>query len=143
MTVLTGIPENYRVYMYAALGMMLGGVVLFVVSLIGENAFLLGASPIAVGCGFLLTAGMGFGFIRKTKKDRNAEILVTTFIRILLIAAFALSTYFIIFAGFFGIEEHFGGTFWVVQMITIPVVVISLVVFDIILNREKEEENIK
>ena len=139
MVKITGVPEKYRVYMYGSLVMMLGGVVLFIISLFGMNEFLLGSSLMAVGCGFFLATGMAIVLIRKKKKDSNTDFLISTFTKIVLLVAFALSLYLIIFAGFFALDEHFSGTFWVVELITIPVVIISLIVFDILLNRETEE----
>lgn len=140
MVQIIGVPEDYHVYMYAALGMMFGGVILFIVGLIDTNEFLVGASLIAVATGFFLAAGMAFGLIRKRKKNKTAELTISIFIRIILITAFAFSTYFTVFGGFFAIGEEWSGTFWVVELIAIPSVVVALITADMLLIRKRKKK---
>ncbi len=140
MTLFVGVPEDYQVYMYTALGLMLGGVVFFIVSLFDMMTFLLAASLTAVGFGFLISAGMAMAFIRKKKRDRNAEIVISTLIRIILITVFALTTYLIIFSGFFILEQEYSTNYWIAQAIAIPVVVIALIAADILVNRRRKKK---
>ena len=155
MPTVIGVPEEYQVYMYSALVMMFGGVILFVVSLFDMQDLLLGASLTATGLGFIIASVMAFGFIRKKKKDINAEILISTLTRTLLLFAFAASTYFIIFSVFFMINdlEQLSTSQWInvgiSTAIAAPIVVLTLVIADILTNRrrkkkkELEEENKK
>ncbi len=139
MTTFYGIPDDYKIYMYVSVGMMIGGVVSFIAFLIIQSSFMISASITTIGCGFIITSGMALSFIIKKKKDINKEINITTVIRILLIAAFALSTYFIVFSAFYMLNTEFSVTFWIVESITIPIVVVSLVIYDIILIRRRKE----
>ncbi|MCE7742710.1 MAG: hypothetical protein GOP50_09655 [Candidatus Heimdallarchaeota archaeon] len=143
MTLFIGVPEDYQVYMYTALGLMIGGVVFFIVSLFDMMTFLLAASLTAVGFGFLISAGMAMAFIRKKKRDRNAEIVISTLVRIILIIVFALTTYLIIFSGFFILEQQYSTNCWITQAIAIPVVVIALIVADILVNRRRKKKKEK
>ena len=145
MTRMYGVPEDYKVYMYTAFGMMSAGVVAFVVFLIIGIATLISASVIAIGCGFTIAAVMGFAFLRKKKKDTNADFNITLLIRILLLLAFSVSTYLIVFAGFYVIEsDPFSTNMLITLTIVLPIVIISLIACDIFLSRkriEKESSN--
>ena len=135
-----GVPEDYKVYVYTAFGMMLAGVVAFVVFLIIGIAALVSASVIAIGCGFTVVAVMGFAFLRKKKKDINADFNITILIRILLLLAFAVSTYLIIFAGFYVESDPFSTNMLITLVITLPIVIISLIACDIFLSRKRNEK---
>ena len=147
MTVYTGIPDDYKLYLYSALGIMFGGAILLVVSLFDTNEFLLAASLTAAGCGFFISMTMALYFMRKKKKDRNVEIFISTFTRILLLVSFAASTYFIVFSVFYmlNVEEPYTTALWIAVAIAVPVVVIALITADIVLmkRREKKKEQKK
>ena len=132
-----GTPEDYKVYMYTAVGMVLVGVVAFVVFLIIGIAALISASIITIGCGFTIAAVMGFGFLRKKKKDTNADFNITILIRILLLLAFAVSTYLIVFAGFYVETDPFSANMLITLTIALPIVIISLITCDLFLNRKR------
>jgi FtsH-binding integral membrane protein len=132
-----GVPEDYKVYMYTAFGMILAGVVAFVVFLIIGIAALVSASVIAIGCGFTIVAVMGFAFLRKKKKDINADFNITILIRILLLLAFAVSTYLIVFAGFYVETDPFSTNMLITLTIALPIVIISLITCDLFLNRKR------
>ncbi|MHA1200615.1 MAG: hypothetical protein ACTSQF_14955 [Candidatus Heimdallarchaeaceae archaeon] len=142
MTVYTGIPDDYKLYLYSALGMMFGGVILFLVSLFDTNEFLFAASLTAIICGFLISMGMALYFIRKKKKDRNVEILISTLTRIILLVLFGFSTYFIVFSVFYSIdaENPFSTNLWIATAIAVPIVVVALIVADIITIRRREKK---
>jgi len=148
-----GIPEEYQVYMYTALGVMFGGVILLIISLFDMNEFLLAASLTAIICGFFISIGLAGFFIKKKKKDINVKIFISTLARILLLIAFAFSTYLIIFSVFFMINdlEQLSSAQWIdvaiVAAIAAPIVVIGLLTADIVINKrrkkkkEQEEQN--
>jgi hypothetical protein len=140
-----GIPDDYKLYMYSALSMMFGGVILLVVSLIDTNGFLLGASLTATACGFIISMSMAAFFISKKKKDQNVEIFISTLTRIILLIAFGFSTYFIVFSVFYVIDaDHpFVPNLWIAVAIAVPVVVVALIFADIIsirLRKKKKEQ---
>lgn len=137
MTRMFGTPEDYKVYMYTAVGMLLAGVVAFVVFLIIGIAALISASIITIGCGFTIAAAMGFGFLRKKKKDTNADFKITILIRILLLLAFAVSTYLIVFAGYYVETDPFSTNMLITLTIALPIVIISLITCDLFLNRKR------
>jgi len=137
MTRMFGTPEDYKVYMYTAVGMVLAGVVAFVVFLIIGIAALISASIITIGCGFTIAAAMGFGFLRKKKKDTNADFNITILIRILLLLAFAVSTYLIVFAGYYVETDPFSTNMLITLTIALPIVIISLITCDLFLNRKR------
>ncbi|MCE7749249.1 MAG: hypothetical protein GPJ51_12720 [Candidatus Heimdallarchaeota archaeon] len=137
MTRMFGTPEDYKVYMYTAVGMVLAGVVAFVVFLIIGIAALISASIITIGCGFTIAAAMGFGFLRKKKKDTNADFKITILIRILLLLAFAVSTYLIVFAGYYVETDPFSTNMLITLTIALPIVIISLITCDLFLNRKR------
>lgn len=142
MTTFYGIPEDYKLYVYVSTGMMIGGIVSLIAFLIIQSSFMISASITAIGCGFIITSGMAIGFIKKKQKDRNVEIHISKIIRIILIVAFALSAYFIIFSAFYMLNTEFSTTFWIAESIAIPAVIASLVIIDIIqIRRRKEIEN--
>jgi len=127
--------------MYTAFGMILAGVVSFVVFLIIGITALISASVIAIGCGFTIVAVMGFTFLRKKKKDTNADFNITILIRILLLLAFAVSTYLIVFAGFYVIEsDPFSTNMFITLAIALPIIIISLIACDIFLSRKRNEK---
>lgn len=142
MTTYMGIPDEYKLYMYSSLGLMFGGVILLVVSLIDTNEFLLGASLTATACGFIISMSMAAYFISKKKKDQNAEIFISTLTRIILLIAFGFSTYSIVFSVFYVIDaDHpFVPNLWISVAIAVPVVVVSLIVADIVITRLKKKK---
>ncbi len=141
MTRMYGVPEDFKVYMYTAVGMVITGVVAFIIFLIIGITALISASVIAIGCGFFIAAGMGFGFLRKKKKDTNADLNITIVIRILLLLAFAVSTYLTIFSGFYIIEsDPFSTNMLITLAIILPIVIISLITCDLFLNRKRNEK---
>lgn len=135
-----GIPDDYKVYMYTSLGMVLVGVVAFIVFLIIGIAALISSSIITIGCGFTIVAVMGFGFLRKKKKYTNADFNITLVIRILLLLAFAVSTYLIIFAGYYVETDPFSTNMFITLVIVLPIVIISLIACDIFLSRKRNEK---
>ncbi len=135
-----GTPEDYQVYMYTAVGMVLAGVVAFIIFLIIGIAALISASIITVGCGFFIVAVMGFVFLRKKKKDTNADFDISIVIRILLLLAFAVSTYLIIFAGFYAETDPFSTNMFITLAIVLPIVIISLIACDLFLSRKRDEK---
>lgn len=142
MTTYMGIPDDYKLYMYSALGMMFGGVILLVVSLIDRNEYLLVSSITATTCGFFLSMGMSLLFINKKRKDQNAEIPISILARIILLAAFGFSTYSIIFSIFYMLnnENPFVPNLWIALAIAVPIVVIGLIIADIIINRRRKKK---
>ena len=149
MTTYTGIPDDYKLYMYSALGMMIGGVILLVVSLIDRNEFLLVTSITAATCGFFISMGMALVFINKQRKDQNVKIYISTLARIILLVAFGFSTYSIVFSVFYVIDSEniFVPNLWIVVSIAVPIVVVALIVADIITirrrKRKKEQEELE
>ncbi len=146
MTTYMGVPEEYKVYMYSALGVMFGGVILLIASLFDMNELLLAASLTAITCGFFISIVLAGFFIRKKKKDRNVEIFISTLARILLLIAFAFSTYLIVFSVFFMINnlEQLSAAQWInvaiASAIAVPIVVIGLLAADIIFNKRRKKK---
>ena len=141
MPILVGTPEKYKLYMYSALGIMFGGVVTLIFSLIFQIVPLLYASFSAAGFGFLLSMGIAIGLMRKKKKDSNAEFNITIPIRIVLILGFAACTYFIVFSAYYNESDLYSTKMLITQAIAIPIVVVSLIVGDILLSsRRKKKE---
>ncbi len=125
------VPEEYNWYIYPAIGIMIGGVVAFVVSLFMENAVLLSASAIAIGCGFFVAAAIGFVIIRRKRKNKGDE--VTTTIKIIIIAAYLASVIFIVDATIITADPGVNNTAMVViQWSIFAALVIGLIVFFVI-----------
>ena len=144
MPILVGTPEKYRLYMYSALGIMFGGVIILIISLIIHVIPLFYASLSASGFGFILSMGIAIGLMRKKKKDPRAEFNITVFIRIILILAFAACTYFIVFSAYYNETDPYSTKMWITQAIVIPIVIVSLITADTILsirrNKKKKSE---
>ena len=141
MPILVGTPEKYRLYMYSALGIMFGGVVTLIISLITFIAPLLYVSFSAAGFGFLLSMGIAIGLMRTKKKNTNAEFNITIPIRIILILAFAACTYFIVFSAYYNETDLYSAQMWITQAIAIPIVVVSLIISDILLTRKRNKKD--
>ncbi|MCK5409219.1 MAG: hypothetical protein KAJ30_03055 [Candidatus Heimdallarchaeota archaeon] len=125
------VPEEYNWYIYPAIGIMIGGVVAFVVSLFIENAVLLSASAIAIGCGFFVAAGIGFVIIRRKRKNKGDEVTTTT--KIIIIAAYLASVIFIVDAAIITADPGINNTAMVViQWSIFAALVIGLIVFFVI-----------
>ena len=128
------VPEEYNWYIYPAIGIMIGGVVAFVVSLFIENAVLLSTSAIAIGCGFFVAAGVGFVIIRRKRKNKGDE--VTTTIKIIIIAAYLASAIFILDAALITADPGINITAMaVIQWSIFAAVIIGLIVFFVMLDK--------
>ncbi|MCG3226067.1 MAG: hypothetical protein H7645_04050 [Candidatus Heimdallarchaeota archaeon] len=134
------LPNEYKFHMFVAMGMILSGVLAFIIALIFGDTPLLSASAIAIGCGFFIAMGLFFSIVRKTKKKKDTEISIIG--RIIYYVAIAFSIYLIIFSGFYIREPTFNSkAMYISQAVAIPVVVISLIIADIYLYRKREEDN--
>ena len=130
------VPEEYNWYIYPAIGIMIGGVVAFVASLFMENAILLSASAIAIGCGFFVAAAIGFVIIRRKRKNKGDEVTTTT--KILTIAAYLASAIFILDAALITADSGINITAMaVIQWSIFAALVIGLIVFFVIWDKRK------
>ncbi|NPD89293.1 MAG: hypothetical protein HGN29_11255 [Asgard group archaeon] len=132
------VPEELKLYFYVSVGMILVGVLAFIVSLFFADTPLLSAGIIAIACGFLNVAIIGFGFMQLTKK--KDDFAITMFVRILYLLAIGLSTYMIIFSGFYVRSPINYIALYITIGIAIPVVITSLIIADIFLARRRKEE---
>ena len=132
------VPEELQLYFYTSVGMILVGVLAFIVSLFFADTPLLSAGIIAIGCGFLTVAIIGFGFMQLTKKED--DFAVTMFVRILYLLAIGASTYMIIFSGFYVRSPINYRAFYISIGVAIPIVIISLILADILLSKKRKEE---
>jgi hypothetical protein len=133
------VPEDYKLYVYSAIGMMFLGIVAFIISLIFGDVPLVSASIAAISCGFLLSSGMFIGIVRNTKKKKDINLSIIA--KILIIAAIGYSTYLIIYSGFSASNPEFNiTTMYITQGIIIPIVVVSIIAYDMYLVRKKKNE---
>ena len=132
------VPEELKVYFYVAVGMILIGVLAFIIAFVFGDTSLLSASIIAIGCGFLTVAIVGFGFMQLAK--RKEDFFITMLVRILYLIAIGFSTYFIIFSGFFVKGSINYRALYISVGIAIPVVIVSLISADIIIAKRRKEE---
>jgi hypothetical protein len=135
------VAEELKLYFNVSVGMVLIGVVAFLVSLFFADTPLLSAGIIAIGCGFLIITILGFGFMQLTKKKDDP--LITMFVRILYIFAIGFSTYAIIFSGFFVKSPINYRLLYISVGIAVPFVVILLITTDVILSKGRKEEKQK
>ncbi len=132
------VAEELKLYFYVSVGMVLVGVLAFIVSLFFTDTPLLSAGIISIGCGFLIIAILGFGFMQLTKK--KDDFAITMFVRILYILAIGFSTYAIIFSGFFVRSPINYRSLYLSVGITVPVVIATLIVADVILSKKRKEK---
>lgn len=134
------LPDEYKFHMFVAMGIVLAGVLAFIVALIFGDTPLLSASAIAIGCGFFIAMGLFFSIVRKKKKKKDSELSILG--RILYFIAIGFSVYLIIFSGFYIKGHTFDSKAMQISLaVAIPVVVISLIIADIYLYRKREEED--
>ncbi len=130
------VPEEYNKYIYPAIGIMIGGVVVFVVTLFLENEVLLSASVMAIGSGFFIAAVIGFIIIRRKKKNKGDE--VTTTIKIIILASYLAGIILIVDAALFVSNLDINTTAMVViQWSIFAALVIGLIIFFVI--KDKRE----
>ena len=146
MVSIYGVPEEYRVYIYSALGLMFGGVILLIVSLFDMNALLLAASLTTVMCGFLITAIQSGILLWRKKKDWKTDFSLSILNRIILLISFAFSAYLIVFSVYFMINdlEPLAGSQWtdvaIGTAIAAPIVVIALITADVLYNKRRKKK---
>jgi len=128
------VPEELKLYFNVAVGMILVGVLAFLISLFFADTPLLSAGIIAIGCGFLIIAIVGFGFMQLTKK--KDDFAITMFVRILYLIAIGFSTYAIIYSGFFVRSPINYRLLYISVGIAVPLVVILLIIADVILSKK-------
>ena len=134
------VPEELKLYFNVSVGMILAGVLAFIISLFFADTPLLSAGIIAIGCGFFIILIVGFGFMQLTKK--KDDFAITMFVRILYLIAIGFSSYVIIYSGFFVKGSINYRAMYISVGIAVPIVIALLIVSDIILSRKrKEEEN--
>ncbi|MBY8999488.1 MAG: hypothetical protein KGD64_01100 [Candidatus Heimdallarchaeota archaeon] len=122
------LPDEYRIYIYPALGLMIGGVVVFVISLIFQLEIILSASILAIAGGFFIAAVIGFIIIRRKRKHKKDEI--TTTFKIITIATYLASVISIIDAAIIVADPNINTTAMaVIQGSIFAALVIGLIIF--------------
>ncbi|MHA1954731.1 MAG: hypothetical protein ACXAAM_06940 [Candidatus Heimdallarchaeaceae archaeon] len=133
--------DEEKFHMFVAMGIVLAGVLAFIIGLIFQDTPLFSASAIAIACGFFIAMGLFLSSVRKEKKNKEDKGLATLG-RIIYYVAIGLSTYFIIFSGFYIKGLTFDSIALQISLaIAIPVVVISVIVVDIYQYRKRKEKD--
>ena len=131
--------DEIKFHMFVAMGIVLAGVLAFIIGLIFQDTPLFSASAIAIGCGFFIAMGLFINSVRKEKRKKDAELSIIG--RIIYHVAIGFSTYFIIFSGFYIKGLTFDSLALKISLaVAIPIVVISVILADIYQYRRREIE---